>query len=105
MDTRLRQLRVVLQELEQDDVEVVAKRPKSKHVDTRKKKRKFGQKGRLNVRSIRYKKKLIPKNPAREFISITVLNNSKKIRPASNYEYYATVLILDRTKLRILLFS
>ena len=34
--TRLRQLRVALQEIEQDDVEVVAPRPETKHVDTSK---------------------------------------------------------------------
>ena len=55
--TRLRQLRVVLQELEQDDVEVVAPRPESKHVDTCTTKAKIGHKGRLNVRSTRRKRK------------------------------------------------
>ena len=47
--TRLRQLRVVLQELEQDDVGVVTPRSEFKHVQ--KQERNFGQKGRLNVRS------------------------------------------------------
>ena len=43
---RLRQLRVVLQELEQDDVEVVTPRPETQHCGHKQKqKRKFGQKG------------------------------------------------------------
>ena len=61
--TSLRQHRVVLQELEQDDVEVVAPRAKQK--------RKFGQKGRLNVRSTTQKRKneicKSKKNPASVF--------------------------------------
>ena len=49
---RLRKLRVVLQELEQDDVEVVTPRPETQHCGhEQKQKRKFGQKGRLNVRA------------------------------------------------------
>ena len=34
MDTRLRQLRVVIQEFEQDDLQVVPPRPEPQHVDT-----------------------------------------------------------------------
>ena len=52
MDAQLRQLRVILQELEQDDVQVVAPRSESKHVDTSKPKAQIGRKGRLNVRFI-----------------------------------------------------
>ena len=45
---RLRQLRVVFQELEQDDDEVVIPRPETQHRGhEQKQKRKFGQKGRL----------------------------------------------------------
>ena len=60
--TRLRQLRVVVQELEQDDVEVVTPRPETQHCGHEQRhKRKFGQKGRLNVPVI------FKKYPAREF--------------------------------------
>ena len=56
--TRLRQLRVVVQELEQDDVEVVTPHPVTQHCGhEQKQKRKFGQKGRLNVRASSKKKK------------------------------------------------
>ena len=67
--TRLRKLRVVLQELEQDADEVVTPRPESKHVVTcKKQKRKFGQKGRQNVRSTAHQDICnSKKNPAREF--------------------------------------
>ena len=45
---RLRQLRVVFQELERDDDEVVTPRPETQHRGhEQKQKRKFGQKGRL----------------------------------------------------------
>ena len=45
---RLRQLRVVFQELEQDDDEVVTPRLETQHRGhEQKQKRKFGQKGRL----------------------------------------------------------
>ena len=48
---RLRQLRVVIQEIEQDDVQVVTPRPEP-HMSTRpKQKRKVGRKGRLNIAS------------------------------------------------------
>ena len=48
LDTRLRQLRVVLQELEQDDDEVVTPRPETQHCGHKQKqKRTLGQKGRL----------------------------------------------------------
>ena len=55
MDTRLRQLRVVLQQLEQDDVEVVAPRLESKHVDTSKTKMEIWAEG-TTQRAIRTKK-------------------------------------------------
>ena len=55
---RLQQLRVVVQELEQNSDEVVTPRPETQHCGhEQKQKRKFGQKGRLNVRSIAQKKK------------------------------------------------
>ena len=48
---RLRQLRVVIQELDKDDVQVVTPRPEP-HMSTRpKQKRKVGRKGRLNIAS------------------------------------------------------
>ena len=84
--TRLRQLRVVLQELEQDDVEVVAPRPESKHVDTCKTKAQMCAKG-TTQRAIHHTKKkktksVIPKTyPAREISTITVLINFKKLDP------------------------
>ena len=56
---RLRQLRVVVQELGQDDDEVVTPRASSGSpaLWTRaKQRRKFGQKGRLNVRSTAHKR-------------------------------------------------
>ena len=49
---RLRQFRIVIQELEQDDVEVVAPRPESKHAETSEAKAQIRAKGRLNVRSV-----------------------------------------------------
>ena len=81
--TRLRQLRVVLQELEKDDDEVVTPRPETQHCGhEQKQKRKFGQKGRLTKEKKRegtfyyknisgeefifhYSLKLIPKNRRR----------------------------------------
>ena len=55
---RLRQLRVVVQELEQDSDEVVTPRPETQHCGhEQKQKRKFGQKERLNVRFTAQKKK------------------------------------------------
>ena len=47
----LRKLRVVVQELKQDDVEVVTPHPELQHVDTSETKAQIGQMGRLNVRS------------------------------------------------------
>ena len=55
--TKLRQLRVVLQELEQDDVEIVAPRRESKHVDTRKTKAQIWAKG-TTQRAIHHTKKI-----------------------------------------------
>ena len=51
------QLRVVLQELEQDDVEVVAPRPESKHVDTCKTKAQIWAKGTTERASLFLKKR------------------------------------------------
>ena len=67
---RLRQLRVVVHELEQNSDEVVTPRPETQHCGhAQKQKREFGQKGRLNVRSTALKKKrrlYFFKSPARE---------------------------------------
>ena len=78
---RLRKLRVVLQELEQDDDEVVTPRPETQHCGhEQKQKRKVGQKGRLTKNKkegtllqeyfrrgiyFYYSFKLIPKNRRR----------------------------------------
>ena len=69
--TRLRQIRVVLQELEQDDVEVVAPRPGSKHVDTGRK---------TTQRAVNKKNEICNSNklPRENFISIAVFINLKK---------------------------
>ena len=80
---RLRQLRVVVQELEQDDVEVVTPRPETQHCGhEQKQKRKFGQKGRLNVRASiflgRKTTSLISKKSRERNFPITVSINSKK---------------------------
>ena len=69
---RLRQLRVVVQELEQDDDEVVTPRPETQHRGHgQKQKRKFGQKGRLTKKK---KRDLFITGifPARELFFITV---------------------------------
>ena len=74
MDTRLRQLRVVLQELEQDDDEVVTPRPETQHCGhEQKQKRTLGQKGRLtkNKKEGTFYYRNIS---GEEFIFITVLN-------------------------------
>ena len=64
-------LRVVLQELEQDDVEVVAPRPESKHVETCKTKAQIWAKGTTQRAIHRTKKTVIQKKyPARDFISL-----------------------------------
>ena len=80
--TRLRKLRVVLQELEQDDDEVVTPRPESKHVDTYKTKAQIWAKGTTERAIHRTKKRKndicnSKKNIPREKLSITVLINSK----------------------------
>ena len=67
---RLRQLRVVVQELEQDVVQAVTPRPEPQHAA-------IWAKGRLNVRSTAQKKMrelfLTGIYPARELFCITVL--------------------------------
>ena len=94
---RLRQLRVVLQELEQDDDEVATPRPEPQHRGhEQKQKRKFGQKGRLTKEKKRegtfdYRNisgeefifytsfKLIPKNRRVKLQALQFLINSKTI--------------------------
>ena len=78
---RLRQLRVVVQELEQDDDEVVTPRPEPQHCGhEQKQKRKFGQKGRLNVRSTAQKKEetFNYRKISRKRIFLQFYTNSKK---------------------------
>ena len=95
---RLRQLRVVVQEIEQDDDEVVTPRPDPRHCGhEQKQKRKFGQKGRLTKEKKRevtfyyrnisgeelifyYIFKLIPKNRRRvKLQALQFYINSKTI--------------------------
>ena len=77
---RLRQLRIVIQEFEQDDVEVVAQRPESKHAETTETKAQTWAKGRLNVRSIAPNQtSVITKNVPGDIFFITALINSKKM--------------------------
>ena len=91
---RLRQLRVVLQELEQDDDEVVNPRPETQHRGhEQKQKRKFVQKGRLtkekNEEGTFYYRNISGEG----IIFITVLNKIKKIAAGENYSHYSFILI------------
>ena len=90
---RLRQLRVVVQELEQDSNEVVAPRPPS--MSTRaKQKRKFGQKGRLKVRSTTQKNEICnSKNIQRENLSPLRLKLIQKNLNRIKLQYYRFILI------------
>ena len=88
---RLRQLRVVVQELEQDSDEVVTPRPPS-IVDTSKNKSaNSGKKGRLNVRSTAQKKKttsVISKKVPPENSSPFGFKLVRKNKTALNYSHY-----------------
>ena len=94
---RLRQLRVVVQELEQDSDEVVTPRPEIQHCGhEQKQKRKFGQKERLNVRAFFFVKK-----------KTSVISKKKKKVPRENLSPLRFKLIrtiLSRIELRFLTF-
>ena len=78
---RLRQLRVVLQELEQDDDKVVTPRPETQHRGhEQKQKRKFGQKGRLTKNKKERELFITGIFPAREFILNTFLIKKNRRR-------------------------
>ena len=99
---KLRQLRVVVQELEQDDDEVVSPRPDPRHCGhEQNKSANLGKRGRLKVRSTAQKTKTKPqitgKYPAREFISLRVFLLICKIKTALNYSQYSFFLKNSKT--------